>query len=121
MGVNQALGKVRNERGTANEYKVLEGIQESSKKPEWYVAARHATREEDDRGIDLIVTTDVGDVYLQVKSSKFRAEQFKRKIRKQMIGMIVVKVNETIEQLGPKAFKEVGRLRSLILHKRRNS
>ena len=118
MGVKQALGKIGNERGLENEFKVLNGVRGASSKPAWYRDVRHATREEDDRGIDVVVYTDIGELYLQVKSSKFRAVQFKRKSRKQMIGMIVVKVKDTLDQLGAKAFAEVGRLRSQILEKR---
>lgn len=38
--------------------------------------ARHATREEDHRGIDIVLETDVGRLYLQVKSSYRGVEEF---------------------------------------------
>lgn len=49
--------------------------------PEWVVGVRHATPEEDARGIDVWVKTDVGDVPVQIKSSHRDAASFVSKPR----------------------------------------
>lgn len=118
MGVKQVLGTINGERGVTNEYKVLEGIQELTSKPKWYRRSRHATKHEDSRGIDLVIETDIGSIFLQVKSSKRGAEVFTQKQRKSMIGIIVVRGSDSLDRLGERALGVVGRLRSQILASR---
>jgi hypothetical protein len=67
--VARVLGKIGSERGRANEHHVLEACLLASR-PAWMVSARAGTRAEDHDGIDVVVESDVGKLYVQVKSSR---------------------------------------------------
>src|SRR5271156_1710138 len=47
----------------------------SEGRPAWMKTARYATREEDRHGIDIVVETDVGRLFVQVKSSQRGVEK----------------------------------------------
>jgi hypothetical protein len=49
---------------------VLRSINEAKDRPTWIKSARLATTYEDQAGKDIVVTTDVGDLYVQVLSAK---------------------------------------------------
>jgi len=68
MGVPREIGRLANERGRKNERRVVAASALIT--DEWMSGARPATPEEDARGIDVVVlTNDMGNLYLQVKSS----------------------------------------------------
>ena len=46
--------------------------------PDWFHGICGATQEEDCRGIDAIAFTDVGKIFLQIKSSSAGVEKFKK-------------------------------------------
>jgi len=76
--VARVLGKIGNERGRANEHHVLEACLLPSR-PAWMTGARAGTRVEDHAGIDVVVESDVGKPYVQVKSSRTgKAALFRR-------------------------------------------
>jgi len=58
--------------------------------PPWFRAIRPATYEEDQAGVDLWVTTESGDVAVQVKSSSARARIFLAAHAGQPIGIVVL-------------------------------
>jgi hypothetical protein len=45
----------------------------------WIVVVREATREEDKQGIDIVITTAVGNLFVQVKSGKAQARLWRKK------------------------------------------
>lgn len=93
--VRQELGRLAFERGRAHEVLVLEIVNELRADHQWIRSARLATPEEDRRGIDVVVTTDVGDLYLQVKSSPLGAARFHAGSRTTLIGCVVVAPKRT--------------------------
>jgi len=74
MRVRSILGTLNKERGAHNEVLVLDSIHRLN--PTWVRSARLATREEDRKGIDIVIDSIYGDLYLQVKSSRMGKERF---------------------------------------------
>jgi hypothetical protein len=91
MSINETLGHAANERGAHNEGRVLEAVERLATELDWISGGRKGTEEEDAAGVDVVVETDVGPLYLQVKSSKFGAGSFKEKRRRpKWLGVVVV-------------------------------
>ncbi len=67
MDVLKVFGQLDNERGRRNEERALDAV--TTANLSWIRSARLATREEDARGIDLVLETDVGGLFFQIKSS----------------------------------------------------
>ena len=58
--------------------------------PDWYNGVSKATIEQDQRGIDFIVHTSFGDIFIQIKSSQTGANKFLKKTKKQKVRIIVL-------------------------------
>jgi hypothetical protein len=104
------LGKVAHERGPANEKRVLEACKLEAH-PMWILRARAATRIEDGSGIDIVVVTDVGNLSIQVKSSRrgkahFRARPFLN------VPVVVVRDGDSPSVLLNKVVAELGPIRA---------
>lgn len=74
------MTKVSNKKGAMAETRAVRILTAlaSVKNPEWLLDARKAPPWLDARGVDVIATTDVGDLYLQIKSSRRGAKTFRR-------------------------------------------
>lgn len=117
------FGAVRAERGFQNESAALRALQDDSfKRPEWFKSVRRADREEDKRGIDIVVEThDVGRLYLQVKSSKVFARRFAEKRRPSLIGLIVASYSDDPKELHRRAMDELETLYRQVIARRDRS
>lgn len=117
------FGAVRAEHGARNESAALRALQEPTfKRPTWFESARQATPEEDKRGIDIVITTtDVGLLFLQVKSSRVFALEFTDKRRATLIGVIVVSHTEDLREVNDRAMEVLLRLHERVLAKRGHS
>lgn len=62
------LGRTGVAVGHAGERRVLKSFHHFGT-PRWWQGIREATNEEDAQGIDHVVFTDVGDIFIQVKTS----------------------------------------------------
>ena len=64
--------------GREREEAVIEALTPSDDfaSPEWLRSVVHGTHEEDARGIDVVIHTDIGKIFLQVKGSGRRMERF---------------------------------------------
>jgi hypothetical protein len=107
------------QKGIHAERRLL-SILESHPYPPWMYGVRPATKEEDERGIDIVVTTDVGPIYIQVKSSWNGMSSFFRKRRKAMIAVIVVNDRISDAKIFSEGRKWVRHQRSCILARRQN-
>ena len=58
--------------------------------PSWFRAIRPPTHREDQRGIDAVVDTDVGQLHLQIKSSIIYAARFKGRPGHDRIAVVIV-------------------------------
>ncbi len=77
-------------RGQAHEQRLLTLLGGLPSVPEWFVNVRGATPAEDERGYDLFVLTDVGEIGLQVKSSMAAIANFEADHKHRGIPCILV-------------------------------
>lgn len=89
----RAAGKIGQWVGERNEAFAFRAV--VNVLPKWAIFARRATPEEDALGIDIVVQTDVGALFLQVKSSRMAAREFAKKHHSQPIECIVAGCDET--------------------------
>jgi hypothetical protein len=99
------------ERGRRSEERALEACR-SDARPSWIKTARLAARREDHAGIDVVLETDVGRLFLQVKSSEWGREKFEKRRRKADIAVIVVRSEDDDAKLLAKVSEALGELRA---------
>jgi len=116
--VRRILGQIAVERGRSSEQRLLEACQ-LDKRPTWMLSARAGTRDEDARGIDVVLDTDVGKLYVQVKSSKTGGRHFKERKRSARIAVVVVRVDDTPDTLLQKVLSAVSPIRKEYLSQRK--
>ena len=96
--VARVLGKLGSERGRANEHHALEACFLPTR-PAWMMSARAATHAEDHDGIDVVVESDVGKLFVQVKSSRTGKAAFAERRRRAHVAVVVVKSGDTLEEI----------------------
>jgi hypothetical protein len=111
------LGRVAHKRGRENEARVLDACQLPSR-PVWMHSARAATREEDADGIDVVIESDIGKLYVQVKSSRGGKAAFLQKRRRALVAVVVVGPANSLESTLAKVVGEVGKVRHELLRQR---
>lgn len=115
----RATGNFGNERGRRNEDRFFEamGVSSVEEVPRWVFGIRRASAKEDSRGIDAIIITDVGKLFIQIKSSEAGATKFKNSLhcRHRIIDVIVIREHYTPEDIREKAVDILTRLRQRIL------
>lgn len=76
--LNRCIGKAANSRGEIAENRVEALLSELDESwPIWVFSGRKATRGEDKSGKDFIFVTDVGKLFIQIKSSIAGVRKFK--------------------------------------------
>lgn len=115
--VVRVLGKLGSERGRANERHVLEACLLPAR-PSWMTSARAATRAEDHDGIDVVVESDVGNLYVQVKSSRTGKAAFVERRRRAHVAVVVVKSGDTLEEVLRRVVGALGPVRKQYLAER---
>ncbi len=90
------LGEIKRSRGKKHEDRFIKAMEEGTNFPSWYRGVRKATRAQDRRQIDAICDTDVGEIYIQIKSSHSGRIKFEEKHGRS--GIVCVVVNETISE-----------------------
>ena len=110
LGLIETVAKERTNRlGRNTEARFLEAVSATESKvkmPDW-ITGFELTKpwsSEDRDKIDVIVTTDIGKLFLQIKSSERGASgHFKkftrRDARKKIIGVLVIRTGDTIEEI----------------------
>jgi hypothetical protein len=88
---HQIRGKLANQKGKLAEERVFLAIEKLSTEFSWIQSTRLATRKEDARGIDVVVETPIGPLYVQVKSSPRGVRHYKSKRRKARVIVVIVK------------------------------
>lgn len=109
------LRRIAVERGRTTEERVFNAFQElDAVLPDWFHSIEHSTKKQDWSGIDAVVQTDVGALYLQIKSSQSGKNKFQSQSRRHRhpkpIAVVVVSPadsNEMIRQKGCDALKEL--------------
>lgn len=76
------IGKKRGNDNEGRFFKLFEYGKVPPDFPSWFHGIRPGTQEEDYRGIDAVAFTDVGKIFLQIKSSKSGARKFQKQQEK---------------------------------------
>lgn len=111
------LGAIGKKRGKTNERLVLDALALPSR-PAWIASVRKATQEEDHAGIDVVVESDVGKLFVQVKSSRRGKQEFEERRRTVRVVVVVVKANDTEEGLLRKVVGELAKVRAEYVKQR---
>lgn len=113
----QILGKDARKRGRTNEARVLEALALATR-PDWMHAIRAATKAEDHAGIDVVVESDVGKLFVQVKSSRRGKSAFLERRRTARVAIVVVQVTDSPEALLRKVIGELGKIHAEYVKER---
>jgi hypothetical protein len=100
------MGRAANDRGRDAEGRVLAALLEWP--PAWVLSARLATWDEDRRGIDIVVVSDVGELFLQVKASN--GGEAHARIRED-VRSVVARPTDTADQLRRRVIGHLSGLR----------
>ena len=114
--VVQEIGRVGRARGRENEERLLAAVLSIVGQTEWIRGARMGSPEEDRRGIDLVVDTNVGPLFLQAKSSRDAASRFRASRGHTLIGVVVVSLDAVTT--GRRAITELSKLRAAVIANR---
>ena len=115
--VHAILGKIARQRGRTSEQRVLEACQLPAR-PAWMKSARAATRAEDHDGIDVVVESDVGKLFVQVKSSRRGKADFEERRRRARVAVVVVGAGDAAEKVLRKVVGELAKVRAEYLRER---
>jgi hypothetical protein len=115
--VGRVLGKIGSERGCANEHQVLAACLLPSR-PVWMTSARAGTRAEDHDGIDVVVESDVGKLFIQVKSSRTGKAAFVERRRRATVAVVLAKNGDTLDELLRRVVGALAPIRKMYLKER---
>ena len=91
--VLKILGNIRRSQGFKTEERFMRAIENGNgNNPNWYNGISKATTEQDQRGIDFIVHTAFGNIFIQIKSSEVGAIKFlnKKQIKNKNFRIVVL-------------------------------
>lgn len=83
-------GRYGNTRGRAHEERFVE-IVATRFQAKWFRSVRRASKREDQRGIDAVIDTSIGPLYVQVKSSPGGMRRFVQKKRRARVTVNIVR------------------------------
>lgn len=104
--------------GLKNENLVCE-ILNAGPCPDWFISATKSSKDDDRRGIDVVVkTADLGNLFLQIKSSTARAIAYSARKRSYLVGVIIISNLESNTDLLNRIILALNDLREKVLNKR---
>ncbi len=86
--------------------------------PAWIKSYRRANHQEDLQGKDIVVMTDLGEVYLQIKSSAEGCNQFMEEHPKGEIVAIMIKATDDLDFVRNNLVWAAERLRRKLMRQR---
>lgn len=112
------------DKGERHEMMVEEAFKGAEGLPGWFKGIEKTKMKLDfEKGIDFVVQSDVGKLFLQVKSSEFHAELFrmKQRMRRYSPYIVVVKIVDGMSERAVRScvVSALGRMREVFLAKRR--
>jgi len=123
LRINEIFSQTAQELGHNNEKRVVEAYTRNDDTahnkeiPEWIQSVRLGTTEEDKLGVDVVFSTNIGSIFVQVKGCSLGIQNFKLKhqikSRIRIIGIVVYPTHtpQTIRTaLTPLLWKEYSRL-----------
>ena len=118
--IKRLVGKLAAERGRAGERHVLAACALRAR-PAWMRSVRAATRREDHHGIDVVIESDVGKLFVQVKSSLVGKAKFERRRRSVRVVVVVVSAGDSLETVLERVVEAVGEVRGEYVRERMRS
>lgn len=106
-------------RGWLRELWALQALTDNPETiPAWCTRAERASVEEDKRGIDIVVHTDVGKLYLQIKGSTYAVDKYLETHRKGNVVPFIVRSGATPESLRNDLLRALLKERERIIARR---
>lgn len=118
---NLRRGHAANRKGKTAEERVLVAADLASTEFSWLQSCRLATKAEDSRGIDVVASTAIGPLYIQVKSSHHGVRHYKQKRRKARVIIVIIDPLMSDEKVWRKVRGALCVQRNHILELRRRS
>lgn len=117
--LRRAFGKIAHQKGLSSENLTKVALKDLSESVGWVNDFRRANRLEDrKKGIDFVVETDVGKIFLQIKSSQTGKENSLKKHPK--IPVIIVNNGFKPEEIREVIITTLSEQRNFYLIKRKN-
>ena len=112
VGLNHRVLKIlentQRSRGFQNEERFKKAIENGNgNNPTWYKGISWTTKKDDRKGIDFIVHTVFGDIFIQIKSSEAGAKKFLKKTRNFRILLLVIKSDYKEEEIRKISFTAI--------------
>jgi len=85
--------------------------------PVWIKSYRRAGHPEDVEGKDLVILTDVGPVFIQIKSSVNACREYLKKERKFPVGVVLIKSTDPLASVRSNLIAVADRLRRQLIQK----
>jgi hypothetical protein len=85
--------------------------------PAWIKSYRRAGHPEDVEGKDLVILTDVGPVFIQIKSSVNACREYLKKERKFPVGVVLIKSTDPLTSVRSNLIAVADRLRRQLIQK----
>ena len=103
MGLNNRILKIlentQRSRGFQNEERFKKAIENGNgNNPTWYKGISWTTKKEDRKGIDFIVHTVFGDIFVQIKSSEAGAKKFLKKPKNKNFRIIFLVIKNDYDE-----------------------
>lgn len=116
------LDQIAKERGKRNEQHAVYLLRARKDRwPKWLTDVVNAGKKNDRRGIDVVVTADVGHIYLQIKSSQAGIKKFNGQWKRWInlpIEPVVVKLEDDDDHNFRRLMEAIARIRARVLAKR---
>ena len=88
--INRTYGQIGNRKGSRAESRAFDSLSKYYREVPWIKFVRWSSCEEDLAGKDFVIGTDIGPLFLQIKSSKKNKEKFDQKKRRAEIQSVVI-------------------------------
>lgn len=86
--------------------------------PAWIKGFRRTGHREDIEGKDLVILTDVGQIFIQIKSSVDACRTFLEKERKFQVGVLMIKSTDTLDFVRSNLLAVASRLRRQVIREK---
>ncbi len=119
MSISREFGRIGHERGQGAEQvmaNIIKDAIEQNACPDWIKEYSTASPGEDEKGIDAWVTTDIGKISLQIKSSRKGVQNAKDKYPRIPVTRVVLGENK--EKTLSRCINVIGQRRREILVRR---
>jgi len=123
--VSQLIGEIGRKRGQETENRFWRAFAYKKEvpfsqiyEPSWFYEIYQASAEKERKGIDVIIRTDIGKIFLNIKSSQRGKKEHQRRYGDWPIGVVVINHDDSDEKIRQKTFAASQILRQKCLQRR---